>query len=127
MSTWLIIGIGAFLSFAIFVFWYFSKVRSLPVFYASYDYMIDQGASKQEALKSAISVFAERPPFDILDEDDILWLSKTFACLPNPKKTFGQILLHMDKSHDASKLKNREDLTMLIEGIKGKQEAGELL
>ncbi len=97
-----------------------NRVRSLPVFYGTYNRAIDQGASEKEALESVISIFAQRPPFDILDQADITWLAESFSGLPNPK-VLGQVFLEMDRDGDASGLKRRENMLDFVEKLQNHQ------
>ena len=95
------------------MFGFFKKIRKtafLSNFLASYNYMKrTQGSSDEEALRRAITVFVYRWPFNVLDSDDIQWLAKTFATLPDPK-ALGLILVEMDVAGDATGLKKRETI-----------------
>lgn len=111
---WIILGVLAVVAIA--VVWFLSRVRSLPVFYATYDYMLKENGSKQAALRAAISVFVKRPPFNILMDDDIEALIRVFAPLPYPQ-VLGRIFLEVDKSGDASVLKDQTRMRKIAEEL----------
>ena len=111
---WIILGVLAVV--AIVVVWFLSRVRSLPVFYATYDYMLKENGSKESALRAAISVFVKRPPFNILMDDDIEALIRVFAPLPYPQ-VLGRIFLEVDKSGDASELKDQTRMRKIAEEL----------
>ncbi len=109
------------------MFSFFKKIRQtsfLATFTTSYNWMKDRnGASNEEALQKAISVLAHRRPFNVLTEDDISFLAKTFATLPDPK-ILGMLLQKIDKDGDATSLKKRDKILGLIESIRKNEEAG---
>lgn len=113
--------------FAIVVFgglaFVISKVRSLPVFYAAYDRTISQGGEPRDALESAIRVFARRRPFEILTNDDVLWLAETFSKLPDPK-ILGQVFLALDKAGDASGLRKRDNILAMVKELQKRHSVG---
>ena len=111
---WIILG--GLTVVVIAIVWFLSRVRSLPVFYATYDYMLKETGSKQEALRAAISVFVKRPPFNILTDDDIESLVQVFAPLPHPQ-VLGRIFLEVDKSGDASVLKDQTRIRKTAEEL----------
>ncbi len=111
------------------MFSFFNKIRKtafLSTFIASYKYMKTQDASDEDALQKAITGFAYRRPFNVLTEDDISWLAKNFAALPDPK-ALGMIPGEMDTAGDATGLKKREIILKLIEDIRKMQEDGKYL
>jgi hypothetical protein len=110
------IMLGGLTVVVIAIVWFLSRVRSLPVFYATYDYMLKETGSKQEALRAAISVFVKRPPFNILTDDDIESLVQVFAPLPYPQ-VLGRIFLEVDKSGDASVLKDQTRMRKVAEEL----------
>ncbi len=109
------------------MFSFFNRIRKagfLSTFITSYTWMKEKnGASDEEALQKAIMVFANRRPFNVLTEDDISWLAKNFATLPDPK-VLGMILQKIDKDGDANFLKKRDNILGLIEDIRKKQKEG---
>ena len=109
---WIIGGVVAVL--VLIVFFVFSRVRSLPIFYASYNATMDETGSPEEALRRTVSIFAERPPFDILTEHDIERLVTLFAPLPDPK-VLGRIFLELDKMGDASALKDADRVAEMVQ------------
>jgi hypothetical protein len=110
------IMLGGLTLLVIAIVWFLSRVRSLPVFYATYDYMLKETGSKKEALRAAISVFVKRPPFNILTDDDIESLVQVFAPLPYPQ-VLGRIFLEVDKSGDASVLKDQTRMRKVAEEL----------
>lgn len=100
----LIIALYAYLAFTCF----FTQVT----FLAAYKHEFEKSASRQAAVKAAIQVFVGRPPFNILDQNDVDRLSTVFSLVPDPV-TVAQIFRAVDRRRDAQQLKDANFLNRL--------------
>lgn len=114
---WITLGLVALvlLVAAVVTYLYYAKNMSTRhIFIVNYNLTYERTDSVSEALRQAIEVFRARPPFDILNDDDITHLVTVFSQHTDPL-VLASIFQQIDRVGHATALKDRKLLVALAQ------------
>lgn len=100
-----------------------SKLRSNPIFLASYRREYERTGSREQALRWAISMFTRRPPFNRLTQSDIDRLVEIFE--PHDPRVLAELLHDADRAGDVSTLTDVSALQRFAAHVQGRRETAE--
>ena len=118
----MIVGLLLVILVAAFVFMQ-SKLRSNPVFLASYRREYERSGSREQALRWAISMFTRRSPFNRLTQTDIDRLVEIFET--HDPSVLAELFHNADRAGDLSTLTDDSALQRFAAGVQGQREATE--
>ena len=105
---WLVVSIVALVLLATGVVTYFHYAKNTStshIFIVNYNLIHKRTGSVSEALRQAVEVFRARPPFDILNDEDVTHLVTVFSQHTDPL-VLARIFQQMDGRSNATALKD---------------------
>ena len=117
---WIVVGLVLFVLLVIAVVAYLYYARNIStshIFIVNYNLIYERTGSVSDGLRQAIEVFRARPPFDILNDDDVAHLVTVFSEHPD-SLVLARVFQQIDRVGDATALKDRNFVVALAQRTK---------